>query len=154
MAFPWRMRIEITVPRIRREIGWLYGGSLLLLLICLLGYAVTLQQPERALLTHARWQALHVHRQTRQDVQRMSHDLDQLARLMSTPHPDPVQAILLAQRVYARQRTGSVATAAARQALVQAAEVAVQVSHGAQKSPALATAFRDAEAKLRLLLPE
>ncbi len=145
------MRIELTVPRTETR-GWIVGGVCLLwLLVSLLGYRMTQQMPEAAWLTRSRWQVLHVHRQTRHDLQRLHRDLRELAALSHRVHPDPAQTLTLAQRIYYRHRTGAVTTAATRHALIQAATIAVRVSYGAQAPEELASALHSVEGQLQHL---
>ena len=146
-----RVRIELAWPPERPWPWYLAGGMAIFWLLALLGFAASHGQPEVSLLTRAQWQALRVHRQTRQDAARLTRDLAQLQRVARAPYPDPVPTLLLAQRIYARQRRGAVASTLARQALMQAGETAVQLAYGAVEPRALADALQAAEAQLLLL---
>ena len=146
-----RVRIELAWPPERPWPWYLAGCMAIFWLLALLGFAASHGQPEVSLLTRAQWQALRVHRQTRQDVARLTRDLAELQRVARAPYPDPVPTLLLAQRIYARQRRGAVASTPARQALMQAGEIAVQRAYGAVEPRALAEALQAAEAQLRLL---
>lgn len=146
-----RVRIELAWPPERPWPWYLAGCMAIFWLLALLGFAASPGQPEVSLLTRAQWQALRVHRQTRQDAARLTRDLAQLQRVARAPYPDPVPTLLLAQRIYARQRRGAVASTPARQALMQAGETAVQLAYGAVEPRALAEALQAAEAQLRLL---
>ncbi len=139
------MRIEVTVPRLETR-DWIVGGGCLLwILISLLGYVMTRQMAEAVPLTRERWQELHIQRETQEDLRRLEQDLAQLTALSQTDHPDPVSTLALAQRIYHRHLAGAITTTAARRALIQAAEMAVQVSYGAQERPQLVTRLQMAE---------
>ncbi len=145
------MRIEFAVSRLEVR-DWIVGGvALLWLLVSLLGYGITRQMPETHWLTRNHWKGLHVHRQTRHDLQRLDQDLQQLVSLSRRAHPDPVQTLTLAQRIYYRHRTGAVTTTVARHALIQAAEMAVQTSYGARERWQLTVALQDADTQLQRL---
>lgn len=146
-----RVRIELAWPPERPWPWYLAGCMAIFWLLALLGFAASHGQPEVSLLTRAQWQALRVHRQTRQDAARLTRDLAELQRVARAPYPDPVPTLLLAQRIYARQRRGAVASTLARQALMQAGETAVQLAYGAVEPRALAEALQAAEAQLLLL---
>lgn len=149
---PRHLSLEITLPRMGIPVWILLGASLLVPLIGLLGYASAVPgQETHTLLTRARWQALQVHRQTLGDYRRLQQDLEQMHRVMAVRPPDPVATMLLAQRIRARHRAGAVPSTAARQALMRAAELAVQVSHGDETDLAWHSALREAERKIHLL---
>ena len=111
---------------------WLWG-----LLACFLfGLAVLgrfvspLADDRPQLLTADRWQALALQRQAAAEIQRLTADAQTLRVLAEREHPDAIQALSLAQRLYATQRTGTAATAPARQALIGAAEATARYAAG------------------------
>ena len=122
-----------------------------LLLLGLLGATLTQHQPERQLLSRAQWQVLQAQRQTRQDVARMTQDLSRLARMGALPRPDPVEAVWMAQRLYGRYKEGAPSSATARQALIEAGRIAVQVASGTQQPAHLESALQSVQQLLILL---
>lgn len=145
------VRLELTWPLEPKALWYAVVGMLCLLLLGLLGATITQTQPEGVLLNRRQWQILQAQHQARQDVARMTRDLSQLARARSSSQPDPVETVWLAQRLYSRHQTGPVSTAAARQALIVAGQVAVQVASGAMPPENLEVALQTAEELLGLL---
>ncbi len=119
---------------LRREHIWAAGslGLLFVLLAMLLvGRAITPYDGGRAqVLSPARWQALRLERQAVRELRALYADLDDLRQMLEPGRPNAVDAMLLAQRIYAAHRTGTVATRAARMALIQAAEQAARYAAG------------------------
>ncbi len=116
------MELDLT------RITWPAVAALLLVVAIgfgLLGAAVTPvdAQGEPMLLTAQRWTAARLARQANAETEALVKDAAELRRLLEREHTDPIEAMLLAQRLYAGHRTGSTATVAARQALIVAAEV-------------------------------
>lgn len=126
------MEIEF-VGRNGQRLLWVL--SLLLCLptgLALLGRQVTpVEAGEPVLLSSDRWLAAHLARQARRETIRLYRDAGRLRALLDEPSPDPVSAMLLAQGIYARQRTGTSATATARQSLIVAAETSARYATGA-----------------------
>lgn len=132
--------------------GYAYGliGILSLLLLGLLGATLTQYQPEHRILSRSQWQVLQAQRQTRQEVARMIRDLARLTRLGALPRPDPVESAWMAQRLYGRYQDGTPSSAAARQALIEAGRIAVQVASGSRQPEHLEAAL---QAVQQLLVP-
>jgi 1,2-phenylacetyl-CoA epoxidase PaaB subunit len=110
------------------------GLIVLLAALLLLGLAGRLVTPasggEAHLLTPGRWTAYKLQKQARSETKALVRDAARLQAMLENPHPDPVEAMLLAQDIYARRQSGSSATAAARGALVAAAEATVRAAIG------------------------
>lgn len=145
--------MEIRLPTERVE--WVAWGALALALLVsgllVVGRVVTPVEAGRAvLLTPDRWQAGKLARQARQETVQLHRDTQALLTLLAEPTPDPVAAMLLAQGIYARHRSGTSATGAARQALITAAEVSAAATTGSRpRDEALALTDR----VLTLLVP-
>ena len=92
-------------------------------------------------LTPERWQAARLARLAQAETLKLSADLDALATLMDAEMPNPVSAMLLAQAVYAHQRTGTSATATARQAAIVAAEMVARYTAGSADFTSAANAL-------------
>lgn len=118
-----------------------------------LGYwATPLEDGQPILLSPERWQAQRLARVARQESEAVYRDAEKLVRLLDSPAPDPVTAMLLAQGIYARQRTGTSATAPARQALIAAAEVSARYASGSLDKESALAATVEALGKLERLL--
>ena len=135
----------------------------LLLLLCLalfslfcvgwLGYwATPVEEGSPILLSPDRWQAGRLARVARAESEAVYRDAEKLVRLLDSPAPDPVTAMLLAQGIYARQRTGTSATGPARQALITAAEVSARYAAGSLDKEEAFAATVEALGKLEKLL--
>ena len=122
----------------------------------LLGAAVTPvdARGQPVLLTAQRWTAARLARQANAETEALVKDATELRRLLEQEHPDPIAAMLLAQRLYAEHRTGSTATVAARQALIAAAEVAARYAVGAATRQEAIVAYHAAMASIEPLSPE
>jgi hypothetical protein len=112
----------------------LYGvvGAAIVVALFVLGHFVTpveAQAPQ--MLTPERWQAAALARKAAAEVVHIDSDMGLLADLLEVEKPEPVPAMLLAQRVYARHREGTSATAPVRLALIAAAEAAARYASGA-----------------------
>ena len=83
-----------------------------------------------ALLLPARWTAYKLQKQARKETEKLVRDARRLQSILESDTPDPVQAMLTAQDIYADYQTGSAATAAARNALIIAAEATVKATIG------------------------
>lgn len=94
----------------------------LFVLLAVVGHAVTpVAEGSPLVLTPVRWEAAALARKAGAEIVRLEADGRALSALAAEEPPDAVQAMLLAQRIYAAQRTGTAATATARAALVAAA---------------------------------
>ena len=122
----------------------------------LLGAAVTPvdAQGEPMLLTAQRWTAARLARQANAETEALVKDAEELRRLLERGHPDPIAAMLLAQRLYAEHRTGSTATVTARQALIAAAEVIARYAVGAATRQDAIDAHHAAMTSIEALSPE
>ena len=122
----------------------------------LLGAAITPvdAQGGPVLLTAGRWTAARLARQANTETAALVQDAAELRRLLESGHPDPIAAMLLAQRLYAQHRTGSTATVAARQALIVAAEVTARYAVGAATRQKAIDAYHAAMASIEALSPE
>jgi hypothetical protein len=147
------MSIELSLTHRHR---FVYLGLLLLLGLGglgLLGHAVTpVEGGTPRLLSPDRWRAAALAREARAETERLHEDADRLLALLDAPQPEPVTAMLLAQGIYARQRTGTSATAPARQALIAAAEAAARYASGTLSEADLVAAVEAAFHRLDLLL--
>ncbi len=128
-------------------------AALLLLGLALLGRGVTpVEADSPAVLTPARWAAASLARQARSEAERLARDAGELVAFLARPaSPDPVQAMLLAQRLYAGHRQGVSATAGARQALIDAAATAAQYASGAAAREQAVAALNEALARIQVL---
>lgn len=131
-----------------------------LTLVCLMGlvglgllgaWATPAEGGRPLLLTPERWAILRLARQARAETAQLQADLVALRRVLATPHPDPVEAMMLAQDVYARHREGTPATAPARQALIQAAAQAARYASGVGEYSQVLEALARCEAMLARL---
>ena len=151
------MEIDLGFGREGAAVGI---GLLVALLIglALLGRAVTplavddaKSQPRALILTPERWQAARLARQARSETEALRRDVESLRALLDGGAPDPVAAMLLAQRVYTRHRTGTSAMAAARLALIEAARVTALYASGSAPRQDAIDAFNGAQARLETL---
>lgn len=94
----------------------------LIVLLAVVGHAVTpVAAGNPLVLTPVCWEAAALARKAGVEIVRLAADGRALSALAAEEPPDAVQAMLLAQRIYAAQRSGTAATATARAALVAAA---------------------------------
>lgn len=121
------------------------GGIVaLLLLFGVLGRLVTpVEAGEARVLTPARWHAIRLARQAARETEALYQDARDLRGMLARGRPSPVDAMLLAERIYARHREGTSATGPAREALIAAAEAAARFATGAaSREEAVAAANR------------
>ncbi len=104
-------------------------------------------------LTPEYWQAAALARQARAELVRLAADAQALRDLAENATPDAIQAMLLAQRIYAAHRGGTSATAPARQALIVAAEATARYASGGASRQTAVDAVNAALARLRALSP-
>jgi hypothetical protein len=129
-------------------------GLCLVLALLLIGRAaspVTADDP--ALLTPDRWQAAALARKAGSEIVRLAADAQALHGLAARETPDAIQAMLLAQRIYAGHRQGTTATAPARQALIAAAEATARYVSGGVPRQTAVDAVNAALARIRVLTP-
>lgn len=146
------MEIELgTWPAKRMLFGCL--AVLVLVGLAFLGRGVTPVEGDRpVILTPARWAAAHLSRQAHAETVRLQRDAGELRAFLAGPaSPDPVQAMLLAQRLYAGHRQGTSATAGARQALIDAAATAARYASGAASRDQAVAALNEALARIQVL---
>ena len=133
-------------------------GALLVVALSfgLLGAAVTPVDGngQPVLLTAGRWTAARLARQANAETEALVADASDLRTLLKREHPDPINAMLLAQRIYAAHRTGSTATVAARQRLIAAAEVAARYAVGAASRQDAIAAYQAAMDSIQALSPD
>lgn len=154
--------MEIDISHAERS-SLIAGAVVLLVLVAagigLLGRAVT---PVRAgapggrvVLTPARWKAAELARQARAETDELQNDAAALRALIEVEErPDPVEAMLLAERIYANHRSGTGATGRARNALIAAAETAAQYASGATPRQEAITALNTATERIKVLTKE
>ena len=107
-------------------------GLAFLVVLGVLGWWVTPRaHGEAQVLTPARWHALRLERRAAKETEALYHDARELRAMLERGRPSPVDAMLFAERVYARHRTGTSATGPAREALIEAAEVSARHAAGA-----------------------
>jgi len=133
----------------------LFGCLAVLVLVGLafLGRGVTpVEGDSPVILTPARWAAASLSRQAHVETVRLQRDAGELRAFLAGPaSPDPVQAMLLAQRLYAGHRQGTSATAGARQALIDAAATTARYASGAVPREQAVAALNDALARIQVL---
>lgn len=123
-----------------------------LLLFGLVGKLVTpVHAQEARLLTPDRWTAYKLQRLARKETVHIVADARELRKILGSDEPDPVAAMLLAQRIYADHLNGSSATAAARGALIAAAEAAVRATVGEIPRTEAVSAFNSALQRIEAL---
>jgi len=107
------------------------GVVLVLLALGVLGRWMTpYAHGEAQVLTPARWHALRLAKRAEGETAALLRDAQDLQALLERGRPSAVDAMLLAERVYTHHRTGTAATAAAREALIAAAEVVARHTAG------------------------
>lgn len=130
----------------------LFAGLGLLLLLAGFGvmgrFVTPLEGDGPVLLSPERWQAARLARKARHEAQEIHADLEKLVALLDLAAPDPVEAMLLAEGVYARHRTGTSATATARQSVIFAAEIVAQHAAGSVERSIALEAVIDAMDRL------
>jgi hypothetical protein len=124
----------------------------LVVLLAVVGHAVTpVAEGSPLVLTPERWEAAALARRAGAEIVRLEVDGRALATLAAAEPPDAVQAMLLAQRIYAGQRSGTAATATARAALVDAAAAVARYAGGGLARQAAIEAVNAALARIRAL---
>ena len=144
------MEIRLEPRQLRLFIAIL--ALLMLVGLGLTGRLVTpSEEGEAVILTPARWTAFRLARQAREETKRLVDDASRLQALLEEDATDPVKAMLLAQRIYANHNAGSSATASARQALINAAEIAARSATGELPRQDAVFAFHEALSRIERL---
>lgn len=139
------------------EGGNAVAASLVILLLILLAFGLMgkrvtpVMGNEPQWLTPARWRAYQLQKTAYRETKKLIRDARRLQGLLEADAPDPVAAMLLAQAIYATHQSGSSATAAARGALIAAAEAAVRAATGESARDEAAASFREALARIEAL---
>ncbi len=135
--------------------AWQAGlGLCLALALLLIGRTATPVIADRpAILTPDRWQAAALARKAGVEIVRLAADAQTLHDLASREPPDAIQAMLLAQQIYAGHRQGTTATAPARQALIAAAEATARYASGGVPRQTAVDAVNAAVERIRVLNP-
>ena len=102
------------------------------------------------LLTPERWQGAALARQASAETTSVEADLMVLQRTLEGGKPDPVPAMLLAQRIYARHHAGASATAPARTLLIEAAAAAARYAAGSTDRTTAIEALTAAQERLKI----
>lgn len=143
--------VEIELP----AIPWPY--VLIVLVVCLfafaiMGAAVTPAGAQAQVMTPDRWAAAALARQARTETEALLSDAAELRAVLEQDRPDPVTAMLLAERLYAHHNQGTSATGGARQALIAAAEATARFAVGELSRQAAAEDFNAASALIETLV--
>jgi len=135
--------------------AWKTGLALFVALALLfVGRAATpVAADNLAILTPDRWQAAALARKAGAEIVRLAADVQALHGLAARETPDAIQAMLLAQRIYAGHRQGTTATAPARQALIAAAEATARYASGGVPRQIAVDAINAALERVRALTP-
>jgi hypothetical protein len=102
-------------------------------------------------LTPAQWPGYKPQTETHGETERLVEDARRIQRILESETPDPVQAMLVAQEIYANYQTGSSATAAARIALIAAAEATVKATVGEIPRDEAITSYQRAKERIHAL---
>ena len=133
-------------------IGVLLVG--LLIGVALLGHGVSPVEASRPqVLTPERWLAIALTRQANAEIARLASDAQTLRDTLAKDPPDAIRAMTLAQRIYAAHRTGTAATAPARQALIAAAEAVARYAAGGLERAAAITALNATLQRIKAIAP-
>ena len=126
----------------------------LLVGLALLGHGVSpIEAGRPQVLTPERWLAAALTRQANAEIARLANDAQTLRDTLAKEPPDAIRAMTLAQRIYAAHRTGTAATAPARQALIAAAEAVARYAAGGLERNAAITTLNAALERLKALAP-
>ena len=106
---------------------------------------------EPQVLTPSRWTAYKLQKQAYRETRRLIQDAERLNDLLNSETPDPVEAMLVAQDLYATWQSGSSATAAARNALIAAAQATVQAAVGEIPRDEAVAAYNSAIDRIKAL---
>lgn len=120
--------------------------------LAVLGHAVSPVEAGRPLaLTPERWLAAILARQANAEIARLATDMQTLQDTLAKEPPDAIRAMTLAQRIYAAHRTGTAATALARQTLIAAAEAVARYAAGGLERNAAIMALNAALERLKAI---
>jgi len=147
------VEIHLSCATARR---YLLGGLLALgaIALCVLGHSVTPVQDNRPqVLTTERWQAAGLARKANAEISQLLRDGQTLRALALQEQPDPIQALTLAQRIYAAHHQGTAATVTARQKLIAAAEAIARYSSGSVARETAVSAVNIALERIQVLAP-
>ncbi len=147
-----QVRFDLSLVRVQIRHAVVAAVSCACVLTGLLGFSVTAPMESPQVLVPARWKALQAKLAVQREVEGLAVDLAHLADLLREGSTDPVQVTLEAQRLRARYREGEPATAAARAAVVAAAEAAVREAQGATSPREVVVALENARVKLGRVL--
>jgi hypothetical protein len=126
----------------------------LLVGLALLGHGVSpIAAGRPQVLTPERWLAAALTRQANTEIARLASDAQTLRDTLAKDPPDAIRAMTLAQRIYAAHRTGTAATAPARQTLIAAAEAVARCAAGGLERNAAITALNAALERIKALAP-
>lgn len=143
-----QVRFDLSLVRVRIRHVVVAAVSCACVLTGLLGFAVTASMESPQVLVPVRWKALQAQLAVQSEVEGLAVDLARLADLLREGSADSVQVTLAAQRLLARYREGEPATAAARAAVVAAAEIAVREVQGVASPREVVAALENARVKL------
>lgn len=144
--------MEISLPD-----RWpLYGALAAVVIALLLGAAIgarvsPVEAARPVLLTPLRWQLRQVTVQVQGEIRQLVLDAAAVRAELAEENPGAIRALTLAQQVYANQRTGTAATAPARQALTAAAAALARYASGGTERDVAVTAFNMALERLQAL---
>ena len=149
------MQIEIGLSESKVALAVLVVVVLAsLIAIGLLGRVVTPRRSgEATWLTPERWQAAALEQRAQAETEILHQDYSDLRQLLEASALDPVDAMLLAQRIYADNRSGTSATAIARQSLIAAAATTAQFASGSAAQSDAVTALNLALSRIEMLSP-
>lgn len=147
-----QIRFDLSLVRVQIRHAVVAAVSCACVLTGLLGFSVTAPMESPQVLVPVRWKALQTKLAVRREVEGLAVDLAYLAGLLRGGSADSVQVTLVAQRLRARYQEGEPATAAARAAVVAAAETAVREVQGAASPREVVTALENARVKLGRVL--
>lgn len=147
-----QVRFDLSLVRVQIRHAVVAAVSCVCVLTGLLGFSVTAPMESPQVLVPARWKALQTKLAVQREVEGLAVDLAYLADLLREGSTDSVQVMLVAQRLRARYREGEPATAAARAAVVAAAEAAVREAQGATSPREVVVALENARVKLGRVL--
>ena len=142
------MQVRFDLSRIRMHHAVAAAVACVWVLTGLLGFATTSHMETPRILVSARWKALQAKVAVQREVEGLAVDLAHLADLLKEGATDSVQVTLTAQALRVRYKEGQPTTAAARSALVTAAEIAVRETQGAASRHEVVAALENARVKL------
>jgi hypothetical protein len=143
--------MEITLNLRKLALG--IGIGWLILVLGLVGHSVTpVLSDKPQVLTPERWEAAALARRASAEITRLQADGEALRAAAAKEPPDAVEAMLLAQRIYAGQREGTAATAGARTAIVDGAAAVARYAGGGLARQAAIDAVNAALVRITALI--